>query len=176
MKRALVILGSVLFVAAVAYPAFAWGPGWGRGHHMMGYYGGGPGYCWEEGQGYGAAVDPEERAKLEELDRKFYDETADLRGKIWSKRGEFRALMNSSDPDVAKAKALQKELNELRNQMAEKQLEHELEVRKVAPESGYTSGYGRGSGPGKGPGMRGYGPGPGYGWKGKGYGPGACWN
>lgn len=170
MKRALVIVGSIFLITAMAYPVFAWGPGWGRGHHRAGPYGG-PGYCWDEGPGYGAAIAPEERTQLEELNRKFYDETADLRGKIWSKRGEFHALMNSTDPDVEKANGLQRELNELRNQMAEKRLAHELEVRKVAPEAGTTRGYGRGYGPGK----KGYGHGPGYGWSRKGHGRGGCW-
>jgi zinc resistance-associated protein len=173
MKRTGLILGSLFLVAAIAYPAFARGPGWGWGHHMRGYYGSGPG-CWQEGTGYAADVTPEDMAKLEELDRRFHDETADLRSKIWSKRGELNALMNSSDPDVEKAKSVQRELNDLRNQMAEKRLEHQIEVRKIAPETGYPEGYGRGYS-----GKRGHGPDPGYGWKGKGYGrgygPGACW-
>jgi len=44
MRSILTILGTVVLVAAIANPVMAHGPGWGRGHHMMGY---GPHRCWD---------------------------------------------------------------------------------------------------------------------------------
>ena len=38
------MIGVLALVIAVAVPVIAWGPGWGRGHHMMGYWGDGPEY------------------------------------------------------------------------------------------------------------------------------------
>ena len=38
MKTLGTILGIMLLVAALAVPVLAWGPGWGKGHHMMGYW------------------------------------------------------------------------------------------------------------------------------------------
>ena len=105
MKKTLTVLGIVLVIAAFAYPVFGWGPGWGRGHHMMG--------DWDRGPGYGGTYNrnsnlTEDQAKqLDALDRKFNDETADLRSKLWAKSEERNVLMNSSKPDAAKVKALQ---------------------------------------------------------------------
>ena len=131
---------------------------------------------WDRGPGYGGAYNrgnsnlTEDQAKeLDTLDRKFTDETADLRNKLWTKSGELNVLMNSTNPDAVKAKALQGEISDLRSQMAEKRTGYELEARKINPDTRYGSGYGRG-----GRGMRG-GPMMGYGGNG-GYGQGACWN
>ena len=131
---------------------------------------------WGRGPGYGGTYNrensnlTEDQAKeLDTLDRKFTDETADLRENLWAKSGELNTLMNSTNPDAVKAKALQGEISDLRSQMAEKRTEYELEARKINPDTRYGSGYGRG-----GRGMRG-GPMMGYGGNG-GYGQGACWN
>jgi zinc resistance-associated protein len=113
---------------------------------------------------------------LDTLNKKFHDETAELRNDLWNKRGELSALLNSPNPDAEKAKALQKEISDLRANLAEKRLDFELEERKVAPEGSYGRGYGKGSGKGYGKGyghhMGGYGPGKGYGHHMGGYGPG----
>jgi len=178
MKKTLTVLGIVLLIAAFAYPVFGRGPGWGRGSHMMGDgYGGhmmgnwnrGPGYGGTYNRGYGNLTENQAK-ELDTLDRKFTDETADLRNKLWTKSGELNTLMNSADPDAVNAKALQGEISDLRSQMAEKRTEYELEARKINPDTRYGSGYGRG-----GRGMRG-GPMMGYGGNRGGYGQGACWN
>ena len=178
MKKTLTVLGIVLLIAAFAYPVFGRGPGWGRGYHMMGDgYGGHMMGNWGRGPGYGGTYNrensnlTEDQAKeLDTLDRKFTDETADLRENLWAKSGELNTLMNSTNPDAVKAKALQGEISDLRSQMAEKRTGYELEARKINPDTSYGSGYGRG-----GRGMRG-GPMMGYGGNRGGYGQGACWN
>ncbi|RLF53697.1 MAG: hypothetical protein DRN37_11350 [Thermoplasmata archaeon] len=188
MKRLTIVLGVLMVIAAIAYPVFARGPGWGPGNRM---WGGPPGYCQGYGHGYGNLTD-EQRSKLEALERKFYDETRDLRNELWAKAGELNTLLSGPDPDPDKAKALQREIGELRIKMAEKRLEYRLEARKIAPDAGFGKGYGRGFRKGYGPGMHGPGAGMGYGpgmpapgagrgfgqgWRGYGPGPGAyCWN
>lgn len=159
MKRLLALLLGAALVAAVAVPLFAQGPGWGRGHHMMGPWGSGPGYRWQYERGYGELTE-EQQSRLEELDRKFYKETTDLRNKIWEKSSELNTLLNSSDPDPEKVRALHKELSDLRAEMEGKSLTYELEARKIIPGSRLSPGYGRGY---YGHHMGGFGPGPGYG-------------
>ena len=116
----------------------------------------------------------------------------------------MNTLLNAPDPDAEKAKALQKEIIDLRGKMAEKRLDFRLEARKINPDArfgrGYGKGYGRhmkGYGPRAGMGygrhmagygpradmgcgrhMKGYGPraGMGYGRHMGGYGQGPCWN
>jgi zinc resistance-associated protein len=151
MKKLATVLGIVFLMSIMAYPVFARGRGWG--------YGGGPGSCWWD-QGRNASYTQEQQQKLNRMDQKFFDETASLRNNIWNKQNEMSILLNKENPDAAKIKALQKEINTLKNQMAEKRLEYRLEANKVVPDNTYSRGYGRGMG--------------GYGGRG-GYGPGGCW-
>jgi zinc resistance-associated protein len=168
MKKILAILVGAALVAAVAVPLWAYGPGWGRGHHMMGPWGTAPGYSQQHERDFGNLTE-EQRSQLEQLDRNYYDETATLRDQIWAKSAEINTLLNGPNPDVEKVKALQKELSDLRAMMDEKRLSYELEIRKIIPEPQFGRGY-------YGHHMGGYGPHMGYGWHGGGYGPGSCWN
>ena len=166
MKKLGTILGITALIAVLAVPVFTWAHGWGRGHHMMGDWGTGPGYSGQYDRGYGNLTE-EQASKLDQLDKKFYTETADLRDKIWSKSTELDNLLSSADPDLEKARAIQKEINDLRAKLDEKRLNYELEARKVNPNSQFDRGYGHH--------MWGRGSGMGYGWHMGGRGPGACW-
>jgi zinc resistance-associated protein len=183
MKKLITLFGILVLVGAIAVPVLAHGPGWGRGGHMG--WGGGPGqeYCGDYGPG-ASNLTEEQRTKLDTLNKKFYDETAQLRNEMWTKSRELSTLLNSPNPDAEKARALQKEITGLRAQLAEKRLDFELEERKIAPDTRYGSGYGRGYGQGYG---RGYGRGYGHHMGGYGhhmggsgphmggYGQGGCW-
>ena len=154
MKRLTTILAGTLLLGAVAVPVFAWGHGWGRGHHMRGYWGSDPGSCWDYGRGY-KDLSKEEQSQLKELESKFYNETDRLRNEIWSKSAELNSYLNSTNPNSQKLKALQRELSDLRAEMDERRLAYELEARKILPESRFRGGYGKGY---YGHHMRGYGP------------------
>ena len=156
MTKFLAIFGSLALVAAFAVPLFAHNPGWGwgTGHHMRGYWGGGPGCCGLYGRGYDNLT-VEQRSQLETLQQKFYDATAQLKDQIWSKSAELNALLSSPNPDAQKAKALQKEISDLRAKLAQERINFEIESRKIAPR-GY---YGRR-----------------YGWHMGSHGPGMWWN
>lgn len=167
MKKTLTIIGIILLVTAIAAPVLAYGPGRGKGQRMIGYWKGGPGYCWQDRRGYENLTEGQ-RSQLDRVHQKFYDETAQLRNEIWSKSAELNTLLNSSNPNAEKAKALQNEISDLRAKMAQKRIDFELEVRKIAPEVQSDRGYGRGYRSD----MRGYGPGMGYGRHMGGYGPG----
>lgn len=177
MKSLIALLGIFVLVGAIAVPVLAHGPGWGGGPHMG--WGGGPGYgnCGDYGPGAGN-LSGEQQTQLDSLNKKFYDETAQIRNEMWTKSRELSALLNSPNPDGDKARALQKEITGLKAQLAEKRLNFELEERKIAPGARYGYGYGRGYGGGYGHHMGGYGHhmggyGPHMG--GYGYGPGGCW-
>lgn len=161
MKRLMMIAGILLLIGAVAVPVLAWGPGWGWGHHMMGYWENGPGY----GRDYYGTLTSDQRSRLDTLDHKFYDQTRDLRDQLWIKSRELDAALNSPNADIEKAKALQKEISDLRAKLDEKKLSYELEAHKIVPDErlGYGYGYGGGYGHMMGP----------YGY-GMGYGPGYC--
>jgi Spy/CpxP family protein refolding chaperone len=159
MKRLFVLLGSVLLVSALAVPLLAHGPGFTGGPHMMGPWGPDSGYCVQYERGYGNVTE-EQQSTLQELDRKFYNETAPLRNDSMTMSDELNSLLSSANPDPEKAKTLQKSISELRGKMDEKRLAYTLEIRTIIPElrSRHRYGWGRHHRKGYGSGM-GYGPG-----------------
>jgi Spy/CpxP family protein refolding chaperone len=180
MKRLMTIGAVILVVTALAMPAFARGPGWGRGEMGCGSGYGGPGFgAWDKN------LTDEQKTQLDTLHKKFFDSTAQLRNQMWTKRGELQTLLSLPSPDGNKAKALQKELSDLQAKMAQERLSFKLEVLKINPDARF-GGWGRGTGMGgRGPGMGGRGtgmmgghrpPGMGYGRGMGGYGPGGGWN
>jgi zinc resistance-associated protein len=166
MRRVTKMLVVALLVGALAVPVVAWSHGRVRGHHMMGPWGSTPGHGWGHERGYGD-VTKEQRSKLEELDKKLYSETTDLRNEIRAKSAELNTLLNSSDPDLEKVKAVQGELNDLRAKVEEKRLNYELEARKILPELRSSGRHGMDYG---------HHMGGGYGHHMGGYGPESCWN
>jgi zinc resistance-associated protein len=169
MKKLAVIIGIVFLVGAVAYPVLAHGPGWGKGGHSYGRWGGGPGYCYQ-GQGNFGNLTDEQRAKLDKLNQDFYNETNTLRNEIWTKKRELNTLLSQEQIDEEKVRALNKDLTALKAEMADKRLQHRLDAQKIAPGAGFGPGWGR-----KGH-HKGFGPSRGYGGPMGGYGQGGCWN
>jgi zinc resistance-associated protein len=80
-------------------------------------------------------------------------------------------LMNTSNPDLEKAKALQKEISDLRGKMGQERIKQFAEERKINPDARFGMGWGRGGM--KGGGGMGMGCGRGMG---RGPGGGPCWN
>jgi len=172
MKRLLTAAGIMTLVAALAIPVLAQGPGSGRGRMMECY---GPGGSGDQPR-YGAwdeKLTDEQREQIKKLQQKFYDDTAQLRSEIAAKQSELNILMNTSNPDVQKARSLQKDLSDLKGKMAQERINLQFEARKINPDARFGMGYGRGmGGPGRGMG----GDGPGMGWQRGGFGKGHCWN
>jgi zinc resistance-associated protein len=179
MKRVLTAAGIITMVAALAVPVLAQGPGMGRGRMMQGY---GPGSTGDQPR-YGSWAEKltdEQKAQLDKLHQKFFDDTAQLRSQIAAKHSELNILMNTSNPDVQKARSLQKDLSDLKAKMAQERINLQFEVRKINPDARFGMGFGRGMG-GPGRGMGGFGlgmggDGPGMGWHRGGFGQGHCWN
>ena len=152
MKRLVITLAIGLLITALAIPVFARGRGWGRGGHMGGFWGGGPGSCGQVDRGYGYQ-NPVERSPQDQRDKEFYRDTATLRDQIRSKSAELDAVLNSPNPDPEKARSLQRDISRLQAKLDEKRLNDELEARKGAPKGSYGGGYDRGYGRGYGSGM-----------------------
>jgi zinc resistance-associated protein len=169
--------GVILMVAALAMPAFARGPGWGGGQGGRGCQGYGPESNCPNYGAWDQNLTDEQKTQINNLQKKFFDSTAQLRNQMWTKRGELQTLMSSPNPDVEKARALQKEMSDLQAKMAQERLSLQLEERKINPDARF-GGWGRGPGMGgRGPGMMGgRGHGMGYGRGMGGYGPGGGCN
>ena len=154
MKKVTLTVMAVLFVAAVATSAFAFG--WGRG---PGY---GPCGRGDFGGPAGLNLAPEQTAKFKEMREAQWKEMKPLREQMFTKRDEIRKLWLEPNPDQAKIVAAQKEMRSLRDQIQDKTTAFRLDALKtLTPEQQdklRSSFSGRGFGPG-----RGMGPG---GWRG----------
>jgi len=135
-------LGVVLLLG-VSY-SFAKGPASGPGYEPTGACRG----LWSD-----PTFTAEQKAKLQELRRKFVDETAQLRGTIVTKRLELQSLWTDVKADSKTIQNKEKEVSDLRNQMHDKAIQFRLEARKVltpeqiakfGPNCGMGRGYGRG--------------------------------
>jgi Spy/CpxP family protein refolding chaperone len=76
----------------------------------------------------------EQQNQIKELRQNLFDKTADLRTRVISKSAELNILLNTTDPDVEKAKALQKELSDLQAKMDQERIVFMLELRKIDPD------------------------------------------
>jgi Spy/CpxP family protein refolding chaperone len=170
MKRTanhIIVAVSVIALVSIGSYAFAgWGMGYGRAMHGgMGHGPTGGGYnCPYGGPGMAVNPDSETAGKLQKARQAFFQETADLRGKIRQKAEALEYALSAADPNPEEVSALQKDLSDLRAEFDQKRVAHRIEMRKSFPE--LAAGYGRGRGcRGMGRGhMMGHGP--------MGYGPG----
>ena len=146
MKKVMWSVMVVLFVAAVATSAFAFG--WGRG----------PGYgpCGT-GDFEGPAalnITPEQTAKFKEMREAQWNEMKPLREQMFTKRDEIRKLWLEPNPDQAKIAEAQKEMRSLRDQIQDKTTAYRLDALKtLTPEQQdkiRSSFSDRGFGPGRG--------------------------
>jgi zinc resistance-associated protein len=140
MKKTLTILGSVVLVMAFTYPVFSQDSGQVGDHHMSGDYGGSGANM--QNSGMNSSLNQEQRVRMDRLNRNFTDETASIRTQIRERSTELNRLLNTSDPNFGKARALQTEISELRATLDQKQLNYELESRRLAPSANYGQGYG----------------------------------
>jgi Spy/CpxP family protein refolding chaperone len=114
----------------------------------------------------------EQKAKFQELRRKFREENAKLIGSIVTKKLELRSLWTDPKADSKAILDKEKELRDLKNQLMDKAVQMRLEARKfLTPEQiqnwkpgrGMGHGFGRGHMMGGGYGMGQGGMGPGHG-------------
>ncbi len=170
MRRKIVLLGLVavmlLSVTYVYAQGSGMGPGMGPGHRGI-------------HESWGPANDhlltPDQKAKFQELRRKFSDENAKLIGAMVTKRLELQSLWTNPKADPKAILEKEKELRDLQNQLKDKAVQMRLEARRLlTPEQienwksgwglgrGFTRGYMMGSiGGGYGMGHGGMGPGQG---------------
>ncbi len=151
MRKAATTLGVLALALILAAPVMA---GWGRHRSGTGVGTGAYDCPYGRGAGYANLTD-EEATKLDELRQKFYNETRDIRDNLILKSRELDTVMAAENPDMEKAKQLQKEISDLRSTLDQKRLEHRLEMRKAVPDAADCPGYGRGYGMGYGGGMHG---------------------
>ena len=137
MRKVLTILGVLVLVGFLTFPVFAHRSGGGK---TYGGSGAGPcGSAWVD-------LPDSQRAELDKLHQQFVDDTAKMREEIWNKSAELDKLLDSANPDPKTAKALQREISDLKAKMSEKRVDFMLQARKIAPNATFGRGYARGCG------------------------------
>lgn len=139
MKRLFSIAAVILLIGVIAVPLMAQGPGGGKGGSRI-YAGRGD--CEYGPRGVYNDLSDEQRDQLDALHKKFYDETSQLRKDLRDKRIELHDLLDTDNPDVEKAKAIQSEISTIQAKMAQKRVEFMVEKRKIAPDARYGRGFG----------------------------------
>ena len=153
MKKVTLTIMAVLFAAAVATSALAFGCGRGPGY----------GPCARGGFQGPARLNltAEQTAKIKGIRDAQLKEMKPLQKQVFTKRDEIRKLWLEPNPDEAKITAAQKEMRSLRDQMEDKITAFRLAAAKVlTPEQKEkigSFGQGRGFSHGHGP-MHEFGP------------------
>lgn len=130
MKKFKLISGIVFLSIFLALPALA---DWGRGHPMKSR--GQEGRAANQGNfGRFHNLTEEQQNQIKKLRQDLFDRTADLRTQVIAKSAELNIFLNTTDPDVDKAKTLQKELSDLQAKMDQERIVFQLELRKIDPD------------------------------------------
>ena len=146
MKKAMIALGLVvvmfLGVSYVYAQEQGAGPSHGRMHGQE-----------HRGQWNRLNLTPEQKARFQELRRKFIEENAQLIGGLVAKRLELRSLWTDPKADSRAILAKERELRDLKNRVKDKIVQYRLEARNsLTPEQieklgmmrGMGFGFGRG--------------------------------
>ena len=168
MNKLAVILGIMVLSIGFAIPAYAMGGGMGggggggMGGGMMDNFGSGLldwFQKWRTGSDY-THPPIDQRNEMEELEQRHSEDSAYLKYQITMKQKQLDAILNSSDPDIEKARAVNRDIRKLRAEADQEQRTYEFEADKMS--QGYRSGNGSRWNP--------YGPSVGSGSRGMGYG------
>jgi len=132
MKKSVIIISSVVFLALFAGSSFAFGPGMGiRNEGCQSY---GEENAWTD-------LSKEQKDDLAALRQKFIDETYELKISKLQKHQEMRLLMATSNPDRAKLIELSQQIQDIEKQYREKQIDFQLNAKKISPEIGLGRGF-----------------------------------
>lgn len=128
---------SILLIGAV-FILSACGMGLGMlGGGMMGYRGTGQAERFQDNLSKGtySNTDYEKRRALKALDQRYYENTLPLENRLKGKDIELQAVLNKPDPDINRARIINREINDLMRQIREENRRYELEARRIM--SGY---------------------------------------
>ncbi|MBF0200818.1 MAG: periplasmic heavy metal sensor [Desulfamplus sp.] len=125
-KQALVALAVLFTLTTMIGTAFAWQEdGYGR-KGCMGKNKG-DAQQWDK-------LSDDQKTQLQELHRKFTDESASDRASIVAKKNQIRILMESSQPDQAKLQSLVNEISDIKKGLMNKKIQMAVDAKKISPD------------------------------------------
>ena len=76
----------------------------------------------------------EEQIKaINEQRKAFFDATEDLSQGLYEKEAELMSVLAKKAPDTEKAKAIQKDISDIKSQMHQKKIDHYVKMEKINP-------------------------------------------
>ncbi len=78
----------------------------------------------------------EQIQKIHEQRKTFFNATEDLRQKIYEKETELTSVLAKKEPDAKKAKAIQKDISDLKSKLHQKKIDHIVKMKKINPYCG----------------------------------------
>ncbi|MBN1615228.1 MAG: Spy/CpxP family protein refolding chaperone [Deltaproteobacteria bacterium] len=119
MKKIAIAMASLLLVAFLVSPAFAYRDSWGRGSVR------GPCRDWDRGARFAELnLTQEQSDKIAALREAHLKDVKPLRDKMFSLRGDLKILWLQKNPDEEKIRATQKEIRALRDQLEDKRWDY----------------------------------------------------
>jgi hypothetical protein len=151
MKKLAVIAVMFIALSTFTFSAYAMGMGGGMsggmgGSGMTGKIGSGLLEWFQKWRNGSANANPpgQVRKPMDELDRQHNEDSAYLKYQIQMKEKQLDALLDSTNPDIEKIKALRKDIRELRAEADQEQRNYERDAGKTNP--GYRPGNNNGWG------------------------------
>ena len=75
----------------------------------------------------------EQIQKMHDQRKAFFNDTEDLRQEIYEKEAELKSVLAKKVPDAAKAKAIQKDISDLKSELHQKKIDHIVKMKKINP-------------------------------------------
>jgi Spy/CpxP family protein refolding chaperone len=88
----------------------------------------------------------EQQEQIARLQKKFREDNADIIKQLITKNFDLNTIIESDNPDINKAKAVQEEISDLKASLAEKRIELYMEIRKINPDTKFGWVLRRGQG------------------------------
>ena len=138
MKKQLTIAGIILMTGIFILPMASFGRGGKDGFFP------GKNMRMTAPQAKASNLTAEQISQIEELHKKFRDENAETLKQLMSKRFDLGIIFDSDNPDLAKAKAIQKEISDLDAKLAQKNIDLFGKILKINPNAKFHGGMERG--------------------------------
>jgi len=75
----------------------------------------------------------EQIQKMSEQRKAFFDATEGLRQGLYEKKAELMSVLAKRAPEAEKAKAIQKDISDLKSQLHQKKIDHYVKMKKINP-------------------------------------------
>jgi len=140
MKKHITIAGVLFMIGLFVLPMTAFGRGGKNGD----YSGSMRRMMAPQTQARVSTLTAEQISQIEDLQKKFRNDNADTLKQLMTKKFDLNIILDSDNPDSAKAKAIQKEISDLNAKLAQRRIDLYTEILKINPDAKFHGGMKKG--------------------------------